>query len=388
MRDHPLLFTILALAVAAPGFVAVTHLVTLAVASLFYRERRPDDAAPVRFLVVVPAHNEALVLDATLAAITANLRPHDRLLVVDDRSTDRTAAIAESHGALVLRRRPEEEPGRAAARQAAISHAADLEWDAMVMIDADSIIEPGFLEACERSLGLGAAALQVRSEAARGPRLVDQAALASFAVQGVLMPRGRDRLGMLVRLRGTGMVLRREVVERFAFRAPASEDLVYSLDLCRAGVRVRHAESARMRSQNAGSWKTASTQKLRYEVGRMAAAREFVAPMLRLGNLAGLEAAWFLLSPPFATAAALLAAALVIAAVGAPVWVVITIAAGLAGLAAVLLVAIVEARLSPRIFLALLAAPVYLIWKVVLQVRAAVSVRSGPKEFGATPRDR
>ena len=201
------LATVACVLLAVPGLLTVAHLGLLAIGSLFYQERTPTGEVPtVRFLVVVPAHNEALVLDDTLSALTADLRPTDALLVVDDRSTDRTAAIAESYGAEVLRRPPEAEPGRAAARQAAIDAAASMEWDAMVMIDADSIIEPGFFDAAERMMATGAVAIQARSEAALGHRLVDQAALASFALQGVLMPRGRDRLGFLVRLRGTGMV--------------------------------------------------------------------------------------------------------------------------------------------------------------------------------------
>lgn len=381
--------TIAAIALAVPGFLTVAHLTLLALGSLSYRERLPSGPVPpVRFLVVVPAHNEELVLDSTLRALTADLRPRDQLLVVDDRSTDRTAEIAESHGAIVLRRHPDEEGGRAAARQAAIEAARTMAWEAMVMIDADSVIEPGFFDSCERALASGALAIQARSEAALGTRLVDQAALASFALQGVLMPRGRDRLGLLVRLRGTGMVLHRSLVERFRFRAPASEDLVYSLDLCRAGIGVRHLESARLRSQNAGSWKVATNQKRRYEAGRKSAGREHVLPLLRSRRPAAFEAAWFLMSPPFATAALWLLVALAVSLLGAPAALSTVIAILLALLSLVLLVALVQARVHPRISIAMILAPAYLAWKLGVQASALVSARKGPREFGATERHR
>ena len=64
------------------------------------------------------------------------------------------------------------------------------------MIDADSIVEPGFFDRCERALSTGARALQARSEAAIDRGLVAQATIASFAIQGVTLPRGRDRLGL------------------------------------------------------------------------------------------------------------------------------------------------------------------------------------------------
>ena len=121
----------------------------------------------------------------------------------------RDGKIAAPVGARVLERGPADEPGRAAARQAGLEHARALEWDAVVMVDADSVIAPGFFSACERALACGAVSGQARSEGRPGRTLADEAALAAFTLQGVTMPRGRDRLGASVRLRGTGMVIRR-----------------------------------------------------------------------------------------------------------------------------------------------------------------------------------
>ena len=302
--------TWLAALVALPGAAAAIHLTLLTAASLFYREPRPKgEPAPVRFCVLIPAHNEESALGATLDAITRDLRSGDSVCVVADNCTDRTADIAAAHGALVVQLANAKPAGRAAARQAGVDFALGLDWDAMVMIDADSRIEPGFFQACERMLALGPVALQARSEAGLGSGLVAQSYLASFALQGATIPRGRDRLGLSVRLRGTGMVLRRSIVQRFRFRAPASEDLWYSLDLCLEGILPRHIESARLRSENVRSWKASSQQRLRYEAGRMSAAREYLVPLLRRHTLASLEAAWYLATPPFAVAIASLAIA-------------------------------------------------------------------------------
>jgi hypothetical protein len=254
------------------------------------------------------------------------------------------------------------------------------------MIDADSIIEPGFFAACEAALASGAEALQARSEAALGTRAVDQAAVAAFAMQGVLMPRGRDRLGLLVRLRGTGMVLTRRALFAATFRAPASEDLWYSLDLCLQGTRIRHVDNARLRSLGAGSWRVARTQQVRYEAGRMSAAREFAGPLLRKHNRASLEAAWFLLTPPFAVAALSLALATLIAIVAGSAILAGIFGGLLAVLAGALVVGLVEAGAGPRTWLALAVAPWYLPWKALIQLRALLNVRRGVKLYGATPR--
>src|SRR5262245_47438310 len=142
---------LLAFALGLPGLAAAAHLGLLAAASLFYRSPRPGTVADTRFLVLVPAHNEARVIGRCLEAIAADARERDQVLVVADRCTDETAAIARRLGTVVVERKAPEEPGRAAARQAGLERARQLEWDAVVMLDADSVIAPGFFDEIGRA---------------------------------------------------------------------------------------------------------------------------------------------------------------------------------------------------------------------------------------------
>jgi cellulose synthase/poly-beta-1,6-N-acetylglucosamine synthase-like glycosyltransferase len=369
---------ILAMVLGLPGLAAAAHLGLLATASLFYRTPRPREFERTRFLVLVPAHNEARVIGRCLGSIRADAREGDRVLVVADRCTDATAAIARCFGALVLERGPADDPGRAAARQAGLDRARELEWDAVVMLDADSVIAPGFFDACERALGPEVEAVQARSESERGETMATEASLAAFALQGITLQRGRDRLGFSARLRGTGMAIRRRLALKHRFRAPASEDLVFTLDLLLDGVVCRHVDDARLRSQGADAWRSFGAQKTRYEAGRMAAARAYLPRLIRRGlskrEPAPLEAAWFLATPPFALAAVSLLAGLALSAL-AGAWPTTTLyAAGLLTLALVIAIGLIQAQARPRTWLALLLAPWYLGWKVVVQLRALASV--------------
>ncbi len=240
--DLVTLVAVMAVLIGLPGLAVAAHLGLLAAASVFYRDAPPAAREELRFLVLVPAHNEELVIGRCLAAIEADRRVRDRVLVVADRCTDATAKIARSLGATVLERGADEEPGRAAARQAGLELARGLEWDAVVMLDADSVIEPGFFAACERALAAGAPAVQARSESSARNHAAARASLAAFTLQGITIPRGRDRLGLSVRLRGTGMAIRRDVALAHRFRAPASEDLFFTLDLLLDGVHCSHVE--------------------------------------------------------------------------------------------------------------------------------------------------
>jgi cellulose synthase/poly-beta-1,6-N-acetylglucosamine synthase-like glycosyltransferase len=379
-----------AILLGAPGLLAALHLGLLAVASWFYRAPRRTGGEAIRFLILVPAHNEEQVIAGALTAINAGRRAGDEVLVVADRCTDATAAVARSLGALVLERGPDDPPGRAAARQAGLEHARALEWDAVLMLDADSVIEPGFLDACERAMAGSVSAVQARSESSRGRTLATEAAVAAFTLQGITIPRGRDRLGLSVRLRGTGMAMRRQVALAHRFRAPASEDLFFTLDLLLNGVRCQHVDVARLRSQGASTWGAFGGQKVRYEAGRISAARAYVPRLLRRAvthrDAACLEAAWFLASPPFAVGVlSLLVGCAMAAAAGA--WIVAAVFAvgfGLLGLA--ILTGLIQARAGLRTWLALCLAPWYIAWKAAVQLQAVASVLRRDDYYGPTAR--
>ena len=359
-------------------------------ASWFYEEPRPRDASALRFLVLIPAHNEAKLISSTLHAVFADCRARDQVLVVADRCTDGTAQVARSAGASVLERAEGSEPGRAAARQAGVEHARELEWDVVVMLDADSVIEPGFLDACEGALEPGVPAVQARSESSKGRSMAAEAALAAFTIQGITLPRGRQRLGRWVRLRGTGMAIRRDVALSHSFSAPASEDLFFTLDLLLSGHRCRHVDSARVRSQGASSWSAFGGQKVRYEAGRMAAARASIPRLLRRGiqrrDGACLEAACLLALPPFAPSAVSLLLGGVLALGAGAAMIAAVFAAGFLLLIVALVTGLIQSRAGVRTWLSLVIAPWYLLWKTAVQIRALASVLRHQDYYGPTAR--
>ena len=65
------------------------------------RRRRAGPLTVRDVAVVIPAHNESVVIEDTLAAVMA-LVPHGNVHVVSDASTDDTVAIARRAGAKVI----------------------------------------------------------------------------------------------------------------------------------------------------------------------------------------------------------------------------------------------------------------------------------------------
>jgi hypothetical protein len=122
----------------------------------------------------------------------------------------------------------------------------------------------------------------------------------------------------------------------------------------------------------------------------MAAARAYVPRLLRRAvtrrDAACLEAAWFLATPPFAVAILSLVLGTTLAAVAGTWPVAGVFAAGLGITALTLVTGLVQARAGWRTWLALAAAPWYIAWKAVVQVRALVRVVRGDRHFEPTAR--
>jgi uncharacterized membrane protein YbhN (UPF0104 family) len=99
-----------------------------------------QDARPV--VLIIPAHNEAAALPATLARVPHTLV--QRTIVVDDGSTDATSAIAASAGVDVVVRH-ERNRGLGAAVRAGLDAAKAFDPKAVVYIDADGEYDPAEL---------------------------------------------------------------------------------------------------------------------------------------------------------------------------------------------------------------------------------------------------
>lgn len=103
--------------------------------------------------IIVPAHNEAALIGATLAALrtaTETLRLDNEILVVDDTSTDATAEIAAANGARVV---------HVAHRQIAATRnagAAAARGDRLLFVDADTLVDATVLAAAIAALDGGA----------------------------------------------------------------------------------------------------------------------------------------------------------------------------------------------------------------------------------------
>ncbi|HEX3389710.1 MAG TPA: glycosyltransferase family 2 protein, partial [Streptosporangiaceae bacterium] len=95
--------------------------------------------------VLIPAHNEALVIEESLRSIMA-LVPRGNVHVVSDGSTDATVQIARRAGARVIE--TQENVGKAGALEEALGRFDLIQrFPVVMLLDADTRVEPGYFTA-------------------------------------------------------------------------------------------------------------------------------------------------------------------------------------------------------------------------------------------------
>lgn len=368
------------LVVAGAALVALVdaYLLALLVAA---RRHRAAPAPPARsgqpFVVLVPAHDEETTLPRLLASLgRAEGRDHARVVVVADNCTDRTAEVAAAHGAEVLERHDTSKRGKGAAMAWALEQLEPLQAP-VVLVDADCEVSPNLLTALGVRAAAGIAAAQVDYVVAN-PTESPTAGLraAAFLLVNSIRPAGRNALGLSAGLLGTGMMFTPELLRRVPWRDfGLAEDLEYGLRLAAAGERVVFVPEARVTSPMPVSGAAGTSQQLRWEAGKIAAARVWSPRLVALGVrrrdpralVAGLE----VLVPPQALLLlmhAVLAAAALVAR--APAGVVIS-AGGLVAQAVYVLGGLALVRAPRAVWAALLRAPALVIGKAAVAIRIA-----------------
>lgn len=236
--------------------VSLCLLIPASVAAVYYfaltalgwrtvcRELAPPQT---RFAILIPAHDEERCLAHTLATIRDSDYPREqiRVLVIADNCTDSTATIAREYGVACLERFDTEHRGKGYALAFGLPHALADSPDAVLILDADCRLDAGALRILANELVRGANVVQAAvklGDANAGPSGLVMAVGSTIenAVQA-----GQSRLGLSVRLRGTGMAFRSEVLKEHPWQSfGLTEDAEYGAILERAGVRVRFAPDA------------------------------------------------------------------------------------------------------------------------------------------------
>ncbi len=368
------LYLLFGLMLVAATLPLVLELALVTAGSLLPRRKAEGSAAANRphsdfpLAVVIPAHNEELLVGRCVRSLheSAAGSTELRILVVAHNCTDATAEEAREAGAEVLVYNDLAARGKGFALSHGFDHALAGGCEAVLVIDADSVVSRNLIGSVQAALAAGAEGVQCRYEMESSTEK-PSSRLAALALRGfnVIRPRGRERLGLSAGIFGNGFALSRTILAEVPYGAfSVVEDLEYHLTLVMKKKRVRFLEDARVRASLPASSEGETVQRSRWEGGRFHAARVWTLPLLGevlRGRLRLAEPLFDVACLPIAYGvfALVLAACIPVPAIRAYAAVALMVVAG----------HVLAAAAGPNFLktLGLLAtAPLYIVWKLRL----------------------
>jgi 1,2-diacylglycerol 3-beta-glucosyltransferase len=275
---------ILSTALIAIIAVPLTYWLVLALAALRAPVRPALPARPTtRFVITIPAHDEATVIAATVSRLQKLDYPAHlfEVHIGADHCSDNTAALARAAGAVVHERREGPRSGKGAALAWLFERVVNEQCDAVVVFDSDTQVEPGFLRWMDARLLQGAQVIQgqhiIRNP---GDGWFPALAAAMFLIDNRYQNLGRTNLGWSAKHMGDSICFRAAILRRFGWGEGLTEDYQMRQRLLLNGVKIDYEPSARGYGEAPRTWAQARAQRARWLRGTRFSSRQLAGRLL------------------------------------------------------------------------------------------------------------
>lgn len=265
-----ILVWLLAIIVTIPMFVLVLESLAALIPQRQLKEEHTPERA--RCAVLMPAHNEEAVIDATLASVLPQLQNSDRLVVVADNCQDRTAELARTKGAMVLERTDPTRRGKGYALDFGIRHLEADPPEVVVLVDADCVMQPRSIDRLLRYAATSGRPAQAVYLLDDPPNPTPRQQLSGFAFlfKNLVRPLGLHRLGMPCLLTGTGMAFPWPILRSTPLASGnIVEDMQMGIDLAVQGHAPTLCATARVSGVLPSGQRAGTQQRTRWEHGHI-----------------------------------------------------------------------------------------------------------------------
>lgn len=364
------------------GWVALVlptlYLYLIALASVRTRSVQPSKEPRTRFAICIPAHDEETVITRTVEKLRKLDYPRElyEVFVVADHCTDQTAEKARSAGAICWERKDGSRGGKGDALAWLFNRIFSQEksYDAIVVFDADTLVDPVFLRLMDARLQKGAQVIQGCHRIAN-PQDSWFAALtwAMFIVDNRFQNLGRANLGWSAKNMGDSICLRSDILRQVGWGEGLTEDYELRQRLLLQGIKIEYEPAAIGYGEAAASWTVARAQRTRWLSGTFGASRRYARKMLKAGlqhrDSALLDGALQAYLPSYSTLALFAVAGLVIH--GLVYNLAVSLVVYLWGLLVILLgiyplIGLALERAPRRAYIAIWLGPVFILWRTVV----------------------
>lgn len=241
------------------------------------------------FAIIVAAHNEEQVIGQLVENLHVLNYPRELydVYVIADNCKDKTAQIAKSAGAIVHERFSLDQKGKGYAMEWMFEKlfAQKKQYDAVVVFDADNLVDTNFLMEMNNRLCKGEKVIQGYLDAKNPNDTWISATFAiSFWVVNHIWHLAKYNLGLSSVLGGTGMCISTDILKKFGWGATClTEDMEFTMKVLLIGIRTTWAHDAIVYDEKPLTFKQSWNQRKRWAQGHFDVAGRFIPKLFKEG---------------------------------------------------------------------------------------------------------
>lgn len=374
-----LILNIILLIVGVLLIIPVTVFLIQVLSAIFLKSNKlnhfPVSQRP-KLAILIPAHNESIMIQQTIKALLPQLNQGDVLLVVADNCTDDTANISKGLGATVIERKNLTQRGKGFALDFGIKYLQTNRPEIVIIVDADCEVNNTAIDllaaSCVHHQRPAQALYLMQSQP--DPSLKQRVAAFAWIVKNKVRPLGYLFLGLPCQLMGTGMAfLWADISKADLANGHIVEDMKLGAELASLNKAPLFVPDAVVTSIFPPTQEATNTQRARWEHGHLSIILS-EAPKLLLQSLQNKNIQLFglaidLFIPPLAVLCLMCVGFFVLAVLLATQPIIVLAASALTALFVAVLMAWFVYGRSIISFKQLCYAPIYALAKIPLYLK-------------------
>lgn len=242
-------------------------------ALFLFKKRKKDSIVSDKyshFTILIPTRNEEEVIKDAIQSFKRQKYPKDNyeIVVVINNTTDNTLGVCNVEGVrYILCERKIKNKGDAL--KEAFDRLKKEKTDAYIIMDADNVVNDEFLGEMNKSLNEGTLVAKSSMDIkAKENTWVSSSYAIYFFIQSILYSIPRNNIGASCAINGTGIMIKKEVIDKYGFNVRTiTEDLEFMTLCALNNIKIKFVEGAICYAEHPSDFKVSMIQRRRWTKG-------------------------------------------------------------------------------------------------------------------------
>lgn len=270
-------------------FICYSYQFLYIVISFFRKKAVHQPEAFHRLAILIAARNEETVIGSLIDSIQACDYPMDQIdiYVGADNCTDQTAQVAKQHGAIVYERTDTTHVGKGYVLNFLldkIKHVRNEQYDAYIVLDADNILDPGFLRAINQTYTDGHEIVTCyRNSKNYGSNWISAGYALWFLREAKYLNAARMAIGSSSAVSGTGFLFSDKVINDYNGWNffTLTEDIEFTISNVSRGVTIGYSADAILYDEQPTGFRQSWNQRLRWAKGYLQVLQKYGSSLFK-----------------------------------------------------------------------------------------------------------